>query len=126
MKDFFFEYIYYRMTKFYFRWDGRMGITAILGISMIQFIVASDILAIIMRVFVKRSGKFNFPDFVPYLAVILFLLLTALNYYRYQKKYSSLKFKYKDEPKSIERKKTIVIILLLLIPWVVFFSLAAM
>jgi len=116
-KRFFFDYIYYRITKFYFKWDGRNGITSIIGISMIQILIIIDVFTVIIRIFYER-GDFQHIGFVKYLIVFLFGILSFYNYRKYHNKYHSLKAYWKDEPEKVKLIKGILVIVSLIAPWI--------
>lgn len=69
---FFFDYIYYRITKTYFKWDGRTGATAIAAITMIQLFVLLNLFVFTKRLF------FDTIDPVAKTEVIELLLLVLL------------------------------------------------
>ena len=58
---FFFDYIFYKVTQFYFKWDGRRGITAIVAICMIELMVLIDILLLVFRIVNGRNERQMHP-----------------------------------------------------------------
>src|SRR5690349_5999500 len=97
--DFFFDYIYYRMNKFYFKWDGRNGITSVIGISMIQCFVLFDLLFFIERIFYTRQqiADSNTAKIGSYIVVACLIGLIIYNYFKYYGKYNLLKSRWKNE-----------------------------
>ncbi len=118
MKNFFFDYFYYRLTKAYFKWDGRSGNTAIMGISMIQFLIITNILTIGFHVMFARSTRPRLPGWTPYLGVVIMLSLIIVNYFKYRKKYNQLRSRWKDEDHKARFLKGVVVILSLTLPWI--------
>ena len=42
-----FDYMYYRIYKFYYKWDKETGITALIAVSLFQTIILADLILII-------------------------------------------------------------------------------
>ena len=93
---FFFDYIYYRLTKFYFKWDGRTGGTGIVGVSMIQgvmllnsfFFLYGQIYGILKR---------QMHPWEKWLIAVAFFGIVYLNYRKYNGKYNKFRSYWKDE-----------------------------
>lgn len=116
MKDFSFDYIYYRLVSFYFKWDGRNGITAVIGISMIQVLTAVDILLFFARLFFSRSEIAPYSRTLGYIAVTILFLVIAANYFKYRNKYNSFKKQWIHETKSQRAKKGVLVVFCLITP----------
>lgn len=115
---FFFDYIYYRMTKLYFKWDGRTGFTAIIGISMIQILLVVDIVVFAIRLFYERSQTKNYIEPGKWIVVTFCIAVIAYNYRKYDGTYNKLRFHWKDEPNKLRILKGVLVVLSLAIPWV--------
>lgn len=126
MKNFFFDYIYYRLNKFYFKWDGENGITSVIGVSMIQCLFVFDIFLIIERVIYTKSAVAAKGDakIVAYLAAGLFLALTIYNIFKYKNKYAEFCNLWDNESHRLRLLKGLFVILALALPWTVIFLLA--
>ena len=118
MKNFFFDYFYYRLTKAYFKWDGRVGNTAIMGISMIQFLIITNILTIGFHIMFARPTRPHLPSWTPYLGVAIVLSLIIINYFKYRKKYNQFRSRWMDEDHKIKLLKGVIVILTLILPWI--------
>lgn len=119
MKNNFFNYIFYRLTQFYYKWDGRNGITAILGISMIQCLLLFDLFLTLERILYSKKEIFDKGDAqtIGYIAVISFLIFAVYNLKKYHDKFIFYKNIWKNESLQERRKKGFLVILCLVTPW---------
>ena len=118
MKGFFWGYIYYRITQAYFKWDGRNGITAVLGVSMIQVLLSADLILIFLRIIFSRQQIAPYSKYMAYPIVIIFLIVAVINDFKYKNKFASYKSVWKDEPEKEKFIKGLLVIGLLILPWV--------
>ena len=116
--NFFFDYIYYRITKAYFKWDGRESITAIIAISMIQVLLIVDIAAIIIRTIYTRTETIPYAKTIGYSAVIVLISLIIFNRIKYHKRYNEFRKYWQSEPKKQYILKTIYVFLSIVLPWI--------
>lgn len=126
MKSFFFDYIYYRLNKFYFRWDGENGITSVIGVSMIQCLLMFDFFLIAERVLYSKSEVAAKGDakIIAYGAVALFIGLTVYNGFKYKNKYAEFSEQWGGESRGVKIKKGLLVLLALTLPWVIILLLA--
>ncbi|MCX6206174.1 MAG: hypothetical protein NTZ19_07985 [Bacteroidetes bacterium] len=120
MKGFFFDYIYYRLAKFYIKWDGENGITALIGVSMIQCLIISELFLITERIVNSKLeiiAKGN-TKIVAYIAVALFLFLLLINWFKYRNKYSEFENQWKEESTYTKLTKGFFVLVVLIIPWI--------
>lgn len=115
---FFFDYIYYRMTKAYFKWDGRMGATAMIGISMIQTLVIGDIIMVVVRLFFDREVTAPYAKNLAYLDCIIGVVFMIHNYRKYNGTYNKFKTYWKNESEKVRKWKGVLVVLSLILPWV--------
>lgn len=115
--NFFFDYIYYRVTKAYFKWDGRTGGTAIVGVSMIQLLTILNVLLFIRRV-VFGTGIGDIYPFEKWGILGTLALLVFYNYNKYNGSYNKFKRYWKDEPRATRVFKGILVVMSLVFPWV--------
>ena len=116
---FFFDYIYYRLNKFYFKWDGRSGITSIIGLTMIQVLILAGIVGFIMRKLYDRNQTTHYVETGKWIMLIVYVMLMLYNFKLYANKYNKLRFYWKDETKNTRILKGTLVILSLVVPWVV-------
>ena len=112
---FFFDYIFYRITQFYFKWDGRRGITAIVAICMIELMVLIDILLLALRIVNGRNERQMHPG-EQWIIVIIYILLFVYNSKKYGKNYSKYRHYWKEEPQGKRIYKGLFVIISLVIP----------
>lgn len=115
---FFFDYIYYRITKTYFKWDGRTGTTAIAAITLIQVFLLIDITVYAAQFF---FGRYFFSPYKEKIAFIFFIIILGLMFYNYRKysgSYNKFKSFWKDEPESKKVFKGFMVVLSIIMPWV--------
>src|SRR5688572_11591556 len=116
--NFDFNYIYYRITKAYFKWDGRTGITGIVGITMIQVLLLMDMNAIFNVLFLSRNQTNDFVNFGKWVYLVLYFVLLGINYKKYSGQYNSFRAKWKEESKRQKVRKDVMVVLSLLVPWI--------
>jgi hypothetical protein len=116
--NFYFDYIYYRLTQLYFKWDGREGITAILAISMIQCLLIGDLGIFFLRLVFDRAETQTFSSVIASVGAVICIALIVYNYFKYRRKYNQFKSYWKNESRSRRFAKGILIILSLVTPWI--------
>jgi hypothetical protein len=94
-----FDYIFYRVFKFYQKRDGTPQIYASGVLSVIQFFVLLSALAAI-RLFI------NFPIPQKYFVIPVIFVLIGVNWMRYERNLDFKKFEERWGNEEIERKKT--------------------
>lgn len=117
---FFFDYIYYRITQFYFKWDGRTGITAIVAICMIELMLLTDITLLVFRLVNGKNERQMYPG-EKWLFVAAYIGLFIYNYRKYNKTYTKYRQYWKDESRGKRIYKGLFVILSLVIPWILAF-----
>lgn len=120
MQNFFFDYIYYRLLQFYFKWDGRNGITAVIGVSMIQCLVLFDVILLVERFIYGKEQIISDQNakIVAYLGVAGLFVLIAFNYFKYKNKFNSFKNRWKQESLRSRQLKGFAVLVCLILPWV--------
>lgn len=51
-----FDYIYYRLNKFYYKWDGENGTTSVIGLSMFQSMLIGNTITILLKIFLTKEN----------------------------------------------------------------------
>lgn len=110
------DYVYFRLQQFYFKWDGRNGITAVIGVSMIQVLTAADIVFCIIRLCYSRQEISPYSKILSSIFVIILLIVVIYNHYKYKNKYNSFKKRWKDESHRQRIIKGILVIVSLILP----------
>lgn len=115
---FFFDYIYYRITRFYFKWDGRTGGTAIVAISMIQTLLIGDIVVFLSRLILERTDTIPHSKTIAYSFGVILVLLVIYNYRKYNGRYNKFRSFWKRETNNERFLKGILVIASLIGPWI--------
>lgn len=116
--SFFFDYIYYRVNAFYFKWDGRNGITSVISVSMIQFLILFNLSSSIIRFFYTRKQTAPFSKSIGYVGVAIFIVLMLINYLKYYNSYNRFKTYWKNELPEVRKKKGWMVLAVMILPWV--------
>lgn len=114
---FFFDYIYYRLTKFYFKWDGKTGGTGIVGVSMIQFVMFLNGTLLLYGT-IHGTLKRQMHPLEKWLIAAIMFGLVYYNYRKYSGTYNKLRYHWKDESNVQRLGKGFLVIASLIIPWV--------
>ncbi|ULQ54901.1 hypothetical protein KJS94_09650 [Flavihumibacter rivuli] len=120
MGNLIFDYIYYRVIQFYFKWDGRNGATALIIVSMIQALLVIDLLLIILKLKYTKEQIAPNSKYYAYVGVGIFLVFLVSNYWRYRNKYNYLKKIWKDESPKSRKLRGVLVIVSLITPWILF------
>lgn len=118
-----FDYIYYRLNKLYYRWDGENGTTSIIGVSMFQSMIIGNTILIILKIILTKEELRNFPRFF-LIVIVIFIIFQIYNYFRYKNKYFLLKERWENETKKERIQRGILVILALVLPWAFIIALA--
>lgn len=106
-----FDYIFYRVYKFYQKRDGTPAIYASGVVSVMQFFSLLTILGIIRLIV-------DFPIPQKYFIIPIILILIAINWYRYERDFDIKKLEGKWNGEDINRRKQkgwLVVISLILV-----------
>lgn len=115
---FFFEYIYYRITQFYFKWDGRTGGTAIVAISMIQTLLIGDIVVFLSILLLEKGDTSPYSKTIAYFFGIILVMLVIYNYRKYNGRYNKFRSFWKKETRRERFFKGVLVITSLICPWI--------
>jgi hypothetical protein len=116
--NFFFDYIFYRVAKFYFKWDKRNGFTAICAVSMVQSLIIVDILTFTIRLFYERDITHKYSGIARNIGVFIVIFFLIINYLKYYGKYFKYKNYWKEESRNEFYYRGIFVIFSLIIPWI--------
>ncbi len=116
---FFFDYIYYRITKTYFKWDGRTGGTAIVLITVMQVFFLFDVYVMLTRfAFDIRLMLRPYAQQIVYCAMAIFIVIFFLNYRKYNGSYSKMKAYWNDESAKHYIINGFLVLLALVFPFI--------
>jgi hypothetical protein len=114
--NFFFDYIYYRITQFFFKRDGRTGFTGIAFISLLQTLSVAVVVLEISKQLLTADTRALFSKQFGYLGAGIALFSMVYNYKKYNGKYNKYRFHWKDETKETRILKGFYIFLSFLLP----------
>lgn len=122
----YFDYIYYRLTKAYFKWDGRKGITSIIGVSMLQSMLIGDFVALILGFLYTKEQTAPYSKSLAISWAVVFVGFIFFNFYRYKNRYNEFKKRWSNESKTQTILNGILVVIALLLPWVIIISASIM
>ncbi|SHN30260.1 hypothetical protein [Mucilaginibacter sp. OK098] len=114
--NFFFDYIFYRITQFMFKRDGRTGVTALIFMSLSQAFFLELIINPIIKNFLTKEELAHYSKFIGWFGAIIFVALFLINNKKYKNSYNKYRFYWKDENTNKRFYKGILVILSLIIP----------
>lgn len=120
--NFYFDYFYYRICKFFGRTEGESkALGAVVGT---QIIFMAEVCLTIIHLF------FTTKQIIPYAKLILWVIFLGggivvfiANYVKYRNKYHELDEHWKNEPRNRKIMKGYLVVLHLLLPWLLIFLL---
>jgi hypothetical protein len=114
----FFDYIFYRVTRFFYKWDGRDGIRGIIAVSMIQTISLAVIVLISFKLLLREDTYAPHSKNISYVGVAILVFFYAVNYFRYKNQYISYKIRWKYESERDCFYRGVGVVFVLLVPWI--------
>jgi len=121
MKNFFWDYIYYRMVQAYSRWEKNNGNRAVVGVSMIQSLLIIDVLMFYLRYSYSTKSLSPYSKKIAWFSVAIFVVISIANEFVYKDKYESLRAKWESESSQERSIKGVLVVLSLVIPWIPLF-----
>lgn len=111
-----FDYVYYRLAKFFFKKDGTLAARAIMILSLTQLLIVGDITAIIIRFFYNINETKNYTALAGQLGGALITILIVVNFLRYRKSYLKFSKKWGDEEINKKIVRGYLVILMIILP----------
>jgi hypothetical protein len=122
--NFYFDYVYYRISKLYLKYDKGRGVYGYLYILMTEGILLMDLLIFLERFFFTTQQIQGSKTIGPIIATISILPFGVFNYVKYilpKGKYEQFDNYWKNEPKAKRIIKGFLIFISLIIPWLLQF-----
>jgi hypothetical protein len=122
--NFYFDYIYYRITKLYYKYDSGTGVYGILIISMTEGILVMELVMCLNRFFFTAQQLQDSKIIGIIIASVSILPFSIFNYIKYVRtkgKYEKFKNYWENESRSKRIFKGCLIFISLLIPWLLIF-----
>ena len=114
----FFDYIYYRVCKVFFKWDGIDGHRALWAVTMIQTVLIADFVLAFFAFTWGRASLFPYSKILGYSVVGILIILAIVNSRKYDGRYNEFDAQWKDEFKNRKLLKGILVIISMSIPWI--------
>jgi hypothetical protein len=101
-----FDYIFYRIAKFFYRRDGIDAFRAIAIVALMQTLFLAEIATLILRsMFSKEEiAKYALPIKSSYLGMVVVILFLSLNFFKYRKTYWKFSEKWKDKETPMQHE----------------------
>lgn len=123
---FFCDYIYYRLTQIYWKWEGRNSITSTIVITLAQICMITDIFLLVMYFFVSHESYRQHLLLIKIIVVVIFLITLLYNFKKYKNKYSEYNLHWKSEARNLRFLKGSLVLLILGLPLVLLFTIGAL
>ncbi len=111
-----FDYIFYRVTKAYFKIDGRTGATGVAAVSLMQILILLNLFFFVLKF--KFGSTFISIEYRRLISMIMGLVFTSIfifNGIKYHKKFSTLKSRWGNENAFRQNFRSLLIIISFLI-----------
>lgn len=120
-----FDYVYYRLNKFYYKWDGENGTTSSIGVTMLQSMLIVNTVIVILKICISKQQLQHNGENLKFGYILLFIILNIYNFkFRYHNKYNLLQEYWKNETKKQKTQRGFMVVLALVLPWLFIISLA--
>lgn len=114
-----FDYIYYRLNKVYYKWDGENGSTAAIGVSMVQSMILGDFILLLIKVIFTKEQIMIFSEKFVFFIGFTFICFVVYNYFfRYRNKLSYQNSCWTNETTKQREIRGILVVVSLIIPWI--------
>jgi hypothetical protein len=118
--NFFFEYIFFRITELTLKRTGRTGAIAIVFISLMQLFIIEAIADPISKYFLNKKQLTLYTKPFAWLGVAIYVLFFFLNYKRFNGMYNKYRFHWKDETTNQRLIRGILVFISLIFPFALF------
>lgn len=92
-----FDYVFFRVAKFFYRKDGVDAFRAVCIISVIQGLIFGALLFSVLRLVYKMNEISKYKEISGKFGIALCVILLLFNYFRYKSKYWSFVERWKNE-----------------------------
>ena len=113
------DYMYYRIYKFYYKWDKETGITVLIAVSLFQTILLADLILIMLKSIFSKWEIVPFSEHLKWGFAGLYLTFVLLNFKYFSNKYENFNSIWGKEDSKIKKRRGWLIVLVLLIPWLI-------
>lgn len=99
-----FDYMYYRIGKFYYKRDGRSVMGALVIVSLTQMALAGGISILILRFFFSGDQIASSPVKGREIGIVIGLIVLILNYFRYKGSYWKLSDRWREKETPAQQR----------------------
>ena len=118
-----FEYIFYRLAKFFYKRDGSTAIRAVGILSLIQILLLVDFFLFIRVLFLHQSDVQSYVKNGRTIGGVLAIIIMVLNFLYFKDRYWKLSDRWRqretDEP-TLSKTRGWLVVLALVLPWILF------
>ena len=115
-KDFFFEYIYYRLFQLNTNKGEFQGVPPAVVISLVQIAFLVEFLILGLR-YVFEISTSAYSKQIGYVAVLLYIVTTFYNYGKYSDRNSIYEERWGDEDSTVRFKKGMLVFVAIVLPF---------
>ena len=119
-----FEYVFYRIAKFYFKRDGSSAFRTICIISFSQGALLADFFLIVRLLFLQQSDLAGYVKYSRTIGIVLALMLMGVNYLFFKNKYWKLSDRWREaesKDPTLRKGRGLLVIAITILPFVLFF-----
>jgi len=120
------DYVYYRLCKLYYRYDGSTGVHAMLIITLTEGVLLLDVILFFTHYFYTLTQVQTLKNggyVLVALSIVPLALYNYLNYIKPAKKFDKLNNILRNEAKKSKIINGFSVLVFLLSPWIVLYSL---
>jgi hypothetical protein len=99
-----FEYIFYRIAKFYYKRDGSRAFGAVAVVSVMQGVLFADIMIVVLNLFVENATRSEYVKYGRPIGYLLAFSLIAFNYWYFKDTYWKLSDRWREKETSAQRR----------------------
>mgnify|MGYP001582875045 CR=1 FL=1 len=117
-----FEYIFYRIAKFYYKRDGSTAFRAVGILSLIQLMLVVDFFLMIRVLFLHQSDVQGYVKYGRTIGIVLAIILMVLNYFYFKNKYWRLsdRWREKESEDPTLRTRGWLVVLAIILPFALY------
>jgi fatty acid desaturase len=120
--NFFFDYIFFRVAKFYSKWDEGRPMKAVLAVVLIEFFLISDLVLFFLRLTVGIEGMRGHVKLVKWIVLGTFFVLIVYNYRKYYHNYDKYKDHWAEESPRAKKNRGYLVLLSIVLPLIIFIA----
>ena len=113
------DYMYYRIAKAYFKWDGKSAITALLSVSLFPVLLLLSLALVIIGHIYGRPYILEHKTILSIMTISLQFILLLVFYLRYKKIGETLKIRWAKEQEPHKTIKGVIVVFALLLPFII-------